>query len=253
MVTEDNAEPYMNMVQGYLTLNAFKHSFSQSTTNALASTSRIAPAFPMVYGGYYVGFGAIWSRADFADHDWFCGKLASMLTTGSQLGWFSLVGIDNDPEDSCGPMGVGDLMLDSANDDLISYLQLLARSRAAIVDYFVNGNMARPPVLSPEPTPQVHTVDGIDYDYDTVITSAWRNTKGSVVAIMASTVTEEYSGELLINFSSWGFDNVSSLNVYSISSKGDKTLLGVISGPSASWKINIPSRQVEMLEFVPLA
>lgn len=47
-----------------------------------------------IYGGYYVGFGAIWTRADFADHDWWCSKLSAMLVTGSQLGWFSLAGID---------------------------------------------------------------------------------------------------------------------------------------------------------------
>ena len=45
-----------------------------------------------IYGGYYVGFGAIWTRADFEVHDWWCSKLAAMLVTGSQLGWFSLAG-----------------------------------------------------------------------------------------------------------------------------------------------------------------
>jgi hypothetical protein len=45
-----------------------------------------------IYGGYYTGFGAIWTRADFGDHDWWCSKLSSMLVTGSQLGWFSLAG-----------------------------------------------------------------------------------------------------------------------------------------------------------------
>jgi hypothetical protein len=53
--------------------------------------------YAQIYGGYYVGFGAIWTRADFGDHDWWCSKLSAMLVTGSQLGWFSLAGTS--PED----------------------------------------------------------------------------------------------------------------------------------------------------------
>ena len=48
MVTEDNAEPYMGMVQGMLTLNAFKASLAQAPSASLPSTSRMNPAYPMV-------------------------------------------------------------------------------------------------------------------------------------------------------------------------------------------------------------
>ena len=52
MVTEDNAEPYMGMIQGFLTLNAFKGSLAQSSnlasTDTLPIAPRVSPAFPMV-------------------------------------------------------------------------------------------------------------------------------------------------------------------------------------------------------------
>ena len=47
MVTEDNAEPYMSMVQGFLTLDAFKTSLAQSPVNTLQGP-RMSPAYPMV-------------------------------------------------------------------------------------------------------------------------------------------------------------------------------------------------------------
>ena len=67
------------------------------------------------------------------------------------MGWFSLVGIDNGP-DYCGPMGVGDLLLDPASDDLVNFLQKLARTRSipTVLDYIVDGHVARPFVISPQ-------------------------------------------------------------------------------------------------------
>jgi hypothetical protein len=48
MVTEDNAEAYMSMIQGFLTLDAFKTSLAQRTTSAMAPSARMTPAYPMV-------------------------------------------------------------------------------------------------------------------------------------------------------------------------------------------------------------
>ena len=87
IVTENNAEVYMDLLQGYLTLTAFKKSLAQSPTVGKVTTySHMSPAFPMVYGGYFVGFGAEWFLTDLSDPDWFCGKLSSMLVsdTGPQ-------------------------------------------------------------------------------------------------------------------------------------------------------------------------
>jgi hypothetical protein len=48
MVTEDNAEAYMSMIQGFLTLDAFKTSLAQRATAAMAPSARMTPAYPMV-------------------------------------------------------------------------------------------------------------------------------------------------------------------------------------------------------------
>ena len=48
MVTEDNAEPYMSMVQGFLTLDAFKTSLAQSASAEIPPSARMSPAYPMV-------------------------------------------------------------------------------------------------------------------------------------------------------------------------------------------------------------
>lgn len=252
MVTEDNAEPYLHMLQGFLTLNAFKDSLAQGTTGTLPSTSRLSPAFPMIYGGYYVGFGAIWSRDDFYDHDWWCARVSSMLVTGSQLGWFSLAGVVDDPEDSCGPMGVGDLMLAEENDDLIDFLRLAARSRAAVVEYMLHGHIARPAVLDPQPQILKATANGNLFDYDVVVSGAWNQPEtGAVLVILAAATPTAYSGSLVVSFSNWGFVDVESLSVNIINIHGEKKQLGAVSGPDAFWDVTVPGRSVVMLEFSP--
>ena len=49
-------------------------------------------------------------------------------------------------------MGVGDLLLDPASDDLVNFLQKLARTRSipTVLDYIVDGHVARPFVISPQ-------------------------------------------------------------------------------------------------------
>ena len=92
IVTEDNAEPYMNALQGYLSLVAFKASLQLQPVPSSSHYKQLAPAFPVVYGGYYVAFGAQWYQLDFDDHDWWRGKLAATFVTGTQMGWFSIAG-----------------------------------------------------------------------------------------------------------------------------------------------------------------
>lgn len=295
MVTEDNAEPYMNVIQGYLTLNAFKHSFgtaNSSHTNSsdagrdnipfanainntmirsdvsvgsmLPATTHMAPAFPMIYGGYYVGFGAVWTRADFVDHDWFCAKLANTFVTGTQMGWFSLAGTENDPDDPCGPMGVGDLLLDSANDEIIGFLQLLARSRAAVTNFFVHGHLINPPVLRPQPTVQVVTVGDATYDYDTVVSSAWRSiihpdteSTAAVLVNLIGVTSVDTVLDLVVDFATWKFDSVDILEVWRLApvpttgDAVDKVLIGVMHGPHATFSVTVHGRSALLLQLTP--
>lgn len=254
MVTEDNAEPYLHMLQGFLTLNAFKHSLAQGTAGSLPGTSHLGAAFPAIYGGYYVGFGAIWSREDFYDHDWWCARVATMLVTGSQLGWFSLTGMQNDTEDSCGPMGVGDLLLSDEYDDLVHFLQLSARSRAAVVSYMLHGYVTRPCVLDPQPPVFVASPNGETLDFDSLVMGAWKDpTSENVLVIFAASTMSEYSGRISISFSNWGFSDFSSLSVWSIDNQGQREVLGVLSGPNAVWDIKVAGRSIAMLEFIAVS
>ena len=85
LVTESNTEAFMNQVNGYLSLVAF-------AADAVPG-ARIAPVFASVYGGYYIGFGQIYLRADFDNGALvFADKLSAAFVLGAQLGWFSLGG-----------------------------------------------------------------------------------------------------------------------------------------------------------------
>ena len=61
LVTESNAEPYMHLLNGYLTLTAFSHP-------VVGASSLLVPVFPAVYGGYMQGFGAVFTVADLVDN-----------------------------------------------------------------------------------------------------------------------------------------------------------------------------------------
>lgn len=64
MVTESNAEPYMGDIDGYLTLVAFDPPFAQPPDGG-SPNYELATAFPVIYGGLYMGFGDIYSQGDF--------------------------------------------------------------------------------------------------------------------------------------------------------------------------------------------
>jgi hypothetical protein len=106
VVTESNAEPYMAHINGYLTLVAFMADYA-------GNNGKFVPAFAAVYGGFTVSFGQEWSRADFDESnnaDSFVTKLAVSFAAGAQMGWMSLVAINKPGYDSCGQMGIGDLV-----------------------------------------------------------------------------------------------------------------------------------------------
>ena len=144
LVTESNAEPYMQMLNGYLTLTALQHP-------VVGDTDVLVPVFPAVYGGYYTGFGAIFTVDDLQNNadGGFATTLAAQFVYGAQLGWMSLGGTTDDP-----PMGLFDLLMSSAHDAEIDWLRRLALTRARVVEWVTHGRLMRPPpVLSASLTP----------------------------------------------------------------------------------------------------
>jgi hypothetical protein len=261
MVTEDNAEPYMNSLHGYLTLVAFKSSLVVS--NGLPSSSStnyriLSPAFPAIYGGYYVGFGAQWYQLDFNDHNWWCGKLATTFITGTQMGWFSLLGISNDPLDSCGNMAVNDLLLHSNNSNLIIFLKRLTKQRDALIDYFIDGYLIRS--IGMNPLPQILTQKKISsggyplLDYQSISTTSWRlDSTTKTMTVLVNSILETFETILEINFMNWGYEMMKELKVYELKSNGDRIYLTTLHGPKDQLPISIPGRNVIALEFHPMS
>lgn len=276
IVTENNAEVYMDHLQGYLTLTAFKKSLAQSpstsTDEKVVAYPHLSPAFPMVYGGYFVGFGAEWFLTDLQDPDWFCGKLSAMLTSGAQMGWFSLISIVGDPTDSCGDMGVGGAFLDPTNVDLVSFVRQLSAERVKVVDYLVDGHLGRPVVLQP-PSPVVtQTVASKNMpllDYDAVSAAAWQLERdeesgsftSTMIMLTANMQASGYSGEILVDFAAYGYQQESSLLLVILSDTDESTVSAasreggspkILSGPVASITITLRPRSVLLLELKPL-
>jgi hypothetical protein len=307
MVTEDNAEPYMSMVQGLLSLNAFKAWYLDSNVDIAASDDaknggplasmpqqqnsqnlradhtannhvniqrsvattgpHVSPAYPFVYGGYYIGFGAIWARADFDDHSYFAAKLSTMLVTGTQLGWFSIAGRTDDAEDGCGPMGVGDLFLDDAHVDTVKFVQTATATRAAVRDYFNNGHLTFPPAVSPSPRKlsYVSQFDGTYSEYSSLLWAAWskqsnprdRATTTTVSVVFASTTESAYEGTMSVDPSLWFGEGASTKLNVSVRQFKDGALMGhqetsveAESGASSiSVPVSVPARGTLVLEF----
>jgi hypothetical protein len=131
IVTEANAEVYMDMVEGFLVLTAYVMSLSSA-----GDAAYMVPAFSHIYGGYYNAFGAEFYANDFKDKTWFRAKLANQWVRGAQLGWMSLGGIE---DDSCGDMGVFDLLMDPENEDLNRWIVSLSEERAYWTEFLVEG------------------------------------------------------------------------------------------------------------------
>jgi hypothetical protein len=260
MVTEDNAEPFMDSLHGYLTLVAFKSSLVLS--NGLPSSTStgyrlLSPAFPVIYGGYYVGFGAQWYQLDFDDHDWWCGKLAATFVTGTQMGWFSLLGVSNDPLDSCGNMAVNEMLLDEKNSDLIDFLKKLTSHRSALVDYFIDGHLIRSLAMNPLPQIKTQTISSGGYpllDYQTVSTTSWRlDDHQHTMTVVVNTLLEEFHTTMEVNFKNWEYDTeiVTELKVYEITPEGKRVYLTTLSEPVDSFALTVSGRDLVALEFQP--
>ena len=115
----------------------------------------MTPAFPAIYGGYFVGFGSIYTHNDLAlNPDVWASRVAASFVWGIQMGWFSLGGVDHGPDvdTQCGPMHTLDAFLDPKHDEEVDYLRLLATARGSMSRYFVHGRLGSPVTITPTPT-----------------------------------------------------------------------------------------------------
>ena len=135
IVTESNAEPYMSKLHGYLTLTAFQHQVA-------TAAGQLVPVFPAVYGGYMIGFGAIFTIADLVSNvdSAYATLLAAQFVHGAQLGWMSLGGTEDDP-----PMGLYDYLMQDQYEAEVDWLRRLVNMRAVVSDWFLYGREMRQP------------------------------------------------------------------------------------------------------------
>ena len=135
IVTESNAEPYMADLHGYLTLTAFQH-------DVTSRDGQLIPVFPAVYGGYMIGFGAIFTVADLVDNtdSGYATLLAAQFVYGAQLGWMSLGGTTDEP-----PMGLYDYLIMEQYEAELDWLRRLGTMRGLLSDYFLHGREMRQP------------------------------------------------------------------------------------------------------------
>ncbi len=142
LTTECNAEPYTHRFDGYLTWHW--------------QYDGQVPAFPAVYGGAIQMFGRAYRGGPTKDLA-LRMKAGQQLVYGEQIGWLS-PGVTKEP-------------------DNMAFLRQVVHLRHKLIDYFVKGEMARPPRLEGE-VPQV-TADwqwsGVwPVTTDAVLTGAWR-------------------------------------------------------------------------------
>ena len=138
VLTESNAEPFMGDLNVFLTLVGF--------SSDIAGASRGVPAFPALYGGYYLAMGAEFFTTDFApgNADVFSAKVGRMFAFGAQLGWFSLGGRDNQSP----PMGIYELLMDAAYDAEVAFLSLLSRTKLLLNPWLQHGRAMRELVVA---------------------------------------------------------------------------------------------------------
>ena len=161
LTTECNAEPYVNLFDGYLT---WHWQFDGQV-----------PAFPAVYGGALQMFGRAYKGLERPTGDLACAmRVGQQLVYGEQFGWL-------DPNIV-------------KSKERAEFLRQAARVRLALVRYFHAGEMARPVKLVGE-MPRVRA----DWQWsgewwvstDAVLTGTWRLPQERKLAVLFANVSDK--------------------------------------------------------------
>ena len=249
LLTESNAEPYMDNIAVYLTLVAFASPFA-------GAGPRMAAAFPTVYGGYYVGAGSIYNRDDFLNTDVLCARMALSLVYGIQIGWFSLGGVTHGPDYDygCGPMGTYEQWIDPKYANEVAYLQNLARMRGVLSSYVTHGRLARPPTLSPEPP--FFSADASSQIYNkgpfpVLAAAAWRSdASNTVVFIFAGPTRNAFNTTIDVDMKDYEFIDArtQSFNLQQVHENGQRTNISTFHGGRLTYPMTVDSRSVLVYE-----
>lgn len=171
-------------------------------------------------------------------------------------------------------MGVGDLFMDPASDDLVTFLQLLQTTRASLVDYLSDGALLRPPSLLPAPAVKVFTsnFDGAQLAYDTVLVQAWRlpaaasaQHREAVMVLVVNVAETPYTGAVEVRPANWALDagdlSAATVSVRDFAASGaagaseavqaqQQQGAAVDTDGSVLVPVHLPARSVKVLEWV---
>ncbi len=159
--SEDNAEEYMNLFDGFLTWRWLMN--------------EEVPAFPAVYGGYILTLGRSTMGIKKEDKDFFKYSLAKSFLYGQQLGWCK-----------------ADVLYDG---ERLPFLKTLVRERYRFSALFASGEMLRPPQVICS-LPEKTTSPALSYKTEVVMeqvcAGAFRNrTNGETVLFVINVAKEE--------------------------------------------------------------
>jgi hypothetical protein len=262
LVVESNSEFLMDVVNGQLTLVAFRSPFAPPPT-PVPGSAVLSPAFPAIYGGYFVSFGSIFTTNDLVlNPDVYASRVAASFVFGAQMGWFSLGGVTHGPDldTRCGPMYTLDSFLSPRHDAEVEFLQLLAASRAVMQRYFVHGRLVQPVRITPTPqtfmAPPQKLLPNNKGPFPTLSSSVW-STNASLPTICVSLVTStkatvmaSFTMSMKDYFGSTGQQNYI---VRSIDSRGIAATVSTVTNGVVKLTRKVLGRSVQMLEIVPSA
>ncbi len=171
--TECNAEPYMNIFDGYLTWHWGENGE--------------VPAFPAIYSRYITMIGRVingWRKKDSVYSRY---TFAKSLIQGQQLGW-----CNHDVQD---------------NEEVFPFLYRLAHLRYEQRALFVTGTMLRPPLVEsdlPNHTSTPHMWGGDDLVIPTVLAGGWRAKEGKTHLFVLNIRDEAGNAKISIRASEYG-------------------------------------------------
>lgn len=186
---------------------------------------------------------------------------------GSQLGWFSLGGRDN----QIPAMGIYEQLMNDSYIAEIDYLRLLAQSKMRInhdflqhgralrdVDVTINGTAQQPRQTTiPQPHAQKYRRAGSpvkDFVYRAVMVQAWLSAKGDAVGIFITTVERGASALVgtQLDLTRYGFPTAtatSKFEVYEMSATAPDKLLTSFVGISFAFNMTMAPRAVSLLKI----
>ena len=275
ILTESNAEPFLAGINMFLTLVGFAGGDLPYVPRKAGSGKMIVPAFQSVYGGYVFFVGAMFYRSDFLpDPDVFAAKVANQLMFGAQLGWFSLGGRSNHPQNH-----IFDLLMDTEYNAEILYLQRLSSAKSVAADYFNHGSALRDLKLKINGTNDHVTVtrlpnhprghgsheggsknDVTGLIFPAVMSSAWRSMDGDSVLVTITTVMRDVPAEIdiVLDLEMYGIKPQPSKNrcqvtwVPAYNGQGKKRLLGIYPLNQVKIHLSLTPREIVLLILQPV-